>query len=60
MKDFFLRFILVSNLRTAAQYVAAKDADNEGSDDRLARILLNAADEIEKYLDEQAKKNTVR
>lgn len=60
MKDFFLRFILVSNLRTAAQYVASKDADNEGSDDRLARILLNAADEIEKYLDEQAKKNTVR
>lgn len=60
MKDFFLRFILISNLRTAAQYVASKDADSEGSDDRLARILLNAADEIEKYLDEQAKKTTVR
>lgn len=55
MRDFFVRFIILANLRTYANFLATRDTDEEGKDDRLARILITAADEIESYLDEKSK-----
>lgn len=47
-----ISLVVVPNLRALSGYFAMKDADNQGGDDRLARILGYAADELERYMAE--------
>jgi hypothetical protein len=50
MKDFFLRMIVIPQLRSWAVYLAMKDENEIGPDDRSARLLITAAEELELYL----------
>lgn len=51
-----LQLVVIPNLRSLASYLALRDADNMGNEDRLSRTLLFAASELEAYLaeDQQA------
>ncbi len=51
-----LLLVVVPQLRTWAAYFARKDADNIGTDDRIARLLEMTAAEIETYVAEQQAK----
>ena len=53
---FLISLVVLPNLRALSQYFALKDEDNVGNDDRLARVLAVAADELERYLNESAPK----
>jgi hypothetical protein len=55
-KTFFLKWIVLPQLRAWAQQLAAKDANDTGNDDRAARALLVAADEAEAFMNELAAK----
>lgn len=50
MKDFFLRMVVIPQLRGWAVYLAMKDANEIGPDDIAARSLIKAAEEIERWL----------
>jgi hypothetical protein len=47
-----LMMVIIPQLRSWSSWFARKDADDAGTDDRLARILNTAADEIESYIAE--------
>lgn len=53
-KELLIRMLLLPNLRSFAAYFSSRDADSVGSDDRIARLLENAAQEIELYLNEKS------
>ncbi len=55
MKNFVLQFVIIPQLRTWAAYFGARDNNETGRDDIIARALYTTADEIEKYLNELPK-----
>lgn len=52
MKDYLIN-LAISQIDVLAGFFEGQDEDHEGRDDRIARILKNASDEIKLYRTER-------